>query len=78
MAIHARTFGAPMSFKIAAREAFKKGVLAAKPLLLEPMMTIQVTVPEMMHVWTVDNPRGPYAQALDEAWVRGYHAGHGR
>jgi elongation factor G len=35
-----------MSFKIAAREAFKKGVLQAKPLLLEPMMTIKVTIPE--------------------------------
>lgn len=35
-----------MSFKIAAKEAFKKGVLAAKPILLEPMMNIAVTVPE--------------------------------
>jgi elongation factor G len=35
-----------MSFKIAAREAFKKGILQAKPLLLEPMMTMRVTVPE--------------------------------
>jgi elongation factor G len=35
-----------MSFKIAAREAFKKGVLQAKPLLLEPMMTMRVTIPE--------------------------------
>ena len=35
-----------MSFKIAAKEAFKKGVLAAKPVLLEPMMTLRVTVPD--------------------------------
>jgi hypothetical protein len=32
----------------------------------------------MMHVWTVDNPGGPYAEGLDEAWVRAYHAEHGR
>jgi hypothetical protein len=43
-----------------------------------PALSVQVTVPEMMHVWTVDNPRGPYAEGLDEAWVRAYHARHGR
>ena len=35
-----------MAFKIAAKEAFKKGILAAKPTLLEPVMKIHVTVPE--------------------------------
>jgi elongation factor G len=35
-----------MAFKIAAKEAFKKGVLQAAPTLLEPMMTLRVTVPE--------------------------------
>jgi hypothetical protein len=35
-----------------------------------PAFGVQMTVPEMMHVWTVDNPRGPYADALDPAWVR--------
>mgnify|MGYP001233759483 CR=1 FL=1 len=35
-----------MSFKIAAKEAFKKGVLQAKPVLLEPVMTLKVTVPD--------------------------------
>ncbi len=35
-----------MAFKIASKEAFKKGVLAAKPVLLEPVLTIEVTVPE--------------------------------
>jgi elongation factor G len=35
-----------MSFKIAAKEAFKKGVLQAKPVLLEPMLTLRVTVPD--------------------------------
>jgi elongation factor G len=35
-----------MAFKIAAKEAFKKGVLQAKPILLEPMLTLKVTVPD--------------------------------
>jgi hypothetical protein len=43
-----------------------------------PALSVQATIPEMMHVWTVDNPRGPYAEGLDEQWVRGYHATHGQ
>lgn len=35
-----------MSFKIAGREAIKSGVLEAAPVLLEPVVTIQVTVPD--------------------------------
>lgn len=35
-----------MAFKIAASMAFKKGMLQAKPILLEPIMTVNVTVPE--------------------------------
>ena len=35
-----------MSFKIASKEAFKKGVLQAKPVLLEPVVTLRVTVPD--------------------------------
>jgi elongation factor G len=35
-----------MSFKIASKEAFKQGVLAAKPILLEPVLTVRVTVPD--------------------------------
>ena len=35
-----------LSFKIAASMALKKGVLECKPALLEPIMTIEVTVPE--------------------------------
>jgi elongation factor G len=35
-----------MAFKIASKEAFKKGVLQAKPTLLEPVLTLHVTVPE--------------------------------
>lgn len=35
-----------MAFKIAGKEAFRKGILAAKPVLLEPVLSIQVTVPD--------------------------------
>jgi elongation factor G len=35
-----------MSFKIASKEAFKKGIMQGKPVLLEPVMTLRVTVPE--------------------------------
>jgi hypothetical protein len=43
-----------------------------------PALSIAVTSPEMMHVWVVDNPDGPFADGLDEAWVREYHRTHGR
>ena len=35
-----------MSFKIAANLAFKKGMLEAKPVLLEPIMELSIIVPE--------------------------------
>jgi elongation factor G len=35
-----------MSFKIASKEAFKKGILQGKPVLLEPIVTLRVTIPE--------------------------------
>jgi len=35
-----------MAFKIAASLAFKKGMTEAKPVLLEPIMKVEVTVPE--------------------------------
>ena len=35
-----------MAFKIAAHLAFKKGILLAKPVLLEPIMNVEVLVPE--------------------------------
>lgn len=35
-----------MAFKIAASLAFKKGMEQAKPILLEPIMKIEVTIPE--------------------------------
>lgn len=35
-----------MAFKIAAQQAFKKGFLDAKPVLLEPIATLKVVVPD--------------------------------
>ncbi len=35
-----------MAFKIAGKEAFKRGMLAASPTLLEPIDTLKVTVPD--------------------------------
>lgn len=35
-----------MAFKIAASLAFKKGIVEAKPCLLEPIMKLEITVPE--------------------------------
>lgn len=35
-----------VSFKIAASLAFKKGIVEAKPCLLEPIMKLEITVPE--------------------------------
>jgi hypothetical protein len=40
-----------------------------------PIGAVSVTLPEMMHVWTVDNPDGPYADNLDDKWVKQYLAG---
>jgi hypothetical protein len=42
-----------------------------------PALSVNLTTPEMMHVWVVDNPGGPFAEGLDKEWVRAYHAGHG-
>ena len=35
-----------MAFKIAAKEAFKRGVMQGRPTLLEPVLRLRVTVPE--------------------------------
>lgn len=35
-----------MAFKLAAQEGFKQGALKAKPVLLEPMMKVEVSTPE--------------------------------
>lgn len=35
-----------MAFKIASAQAFRKGFLQAKPILLEPVMSVEVSIPE--------------------------------
>jgi hypothetical protein len=42
-----------------------------------PALSLNLTTPEMMHVWVVENPGGAFAEGLDAGWVRAYHADHG-
>jgi len=35
-----------MAFKLASKEAFKKGIMQGRPTLLEPVLNIKITVPE--------------------------------
>jgi hypothetical protein len=35
-----------------------------------PLFSVGLTVPEMMHVWVVDNPGGPYDDDAPDAWIR--------
>lgn len=46
------------------------GFTLVSPFGTCPTASVSLTVPEMMHVWTVDNPLGPYADSLDENMVR--------
>jgi hypothetical protein len=36
-----------------------------------PTGSVAITLPEMIHVWSVDYPGGPYADHLDEKFVKG-------
>jgi hypothetical protein len=42
-----------------------------------PVLSLDLTSPEMMHVWVVDNPAGPFAEGVDAAWARAYNDAHG-
>ncbi len=42
-----------------------------------PPLSITVTIAEMMHVWVVQPPGGPYAEGVDQAWARDYHMKNG-
>jgi hypothetical protein len=42
-----------------------------------PAFSVQVTLPVMMHVWVVDNPGGPYADQVPDAWTRAFNRAHG-
>jgi hypothetical protein len=43
-----------------------------------PALSISATMPEMMHVWTVDSPGGPFAEGIDQKWAFDYNAKHGK
>jgi hypothetical protein len=43
-----------------------------------PFLTAQLTIGEMMHVWVVDNPAGPFADGLAPAYARQILARDGR
>lgn len=58
--------------------ALPPGFGVASPYGGCPPLTLAFTTVEMMHVWTVPNPRGPFAEGLDETWVRGELARAGR
>lgn len=57
----------PIAFEIAAREAFKLAVANASPVLLEPIMLIDITVPEinMGDVMSDLNSRRARVQGMD-------------
>lgn len=42
-----------------------------------PLLSISVTVPEMMHVWVVDHPGGPYNDDVPDSWIRAFNLAHG-
>ncbi|HEX6683804.1 MAG TPA: hypothetical protein VF062_13455 [Candidatus Limnocylindrales bacterium] len=42
-----------------------------------PSLSITITIPEMMHLWIIDPPGGPYAEGIDKQWTLGYHREHG-
>jgi hypothetical protein len=42
-----------------------------------PPFSVTVTVPQMMHVWVVDNPGGPYADSVPDSWTRTFNQQHG-
>ena len=58
----------PIAFEVAGREAFKKAVEAANAVLLEPIMRLQVTVPEgnMGDVLGDLNTRRARVQGMDQ------------
>jgi elongation factor G len=60
-----------MSFKIAGREAIKSGVLDANPVLLEPVVTMEVTVPEQYMGDVIGDLNSKRARVLGMEQTRG-------
>jgi hypothetical protein len=42
-----------------------------------PLVSVSVTTAEMMHVWVVDEPGGPYADDAPDNWIRAFNQAHG-
>ena len=66
-----------LSFKIAASMALKDGILQAKPVLLEPIMTVEIRVPEAYMGEVNRDLNGRRGRVLGHGH-RGRHAGHHR
>jgi hypothetical protein len=43
-----------------------------------PALSLTGTIPEMMHVWVVKNPAGPFAEGIDRPWALAYARDHGQ
>jgi hypothetical protein len=43
-----------------------------------PFLTVHVTIPEMMHVWVIDNPAGPFADDVPDGYARAVLARDGK
>src|SRR5262249_3160339 len=42
-----------------------------------PLASVAITTAEMMHVWVVDEPGGPYADDASDKWIRAFNLAHG-
>jgi len=42
-----------------------------------PLLSVSVTIGEMMHVWTIDHPGGPFNDDAPDSWIRAYNLAHG-
>ncbi len=42
-----------------------------------PSFSVTITIAEMMHLWLVEPPGGPFAEGVDKAWASEYHDKHG-
>lgn len=42
-----------------------------------PLFSVHLTVGEMMHVWVIDHPGGPFDDDSPDAWIRAYNLAHG-
>jgi hypothetical protein len=42
-----------------------------------PSFSVTITIAEMMHLWIVEPPGGPFAEGVDKKWASDYHKAHG-